>query len=125
MDANKDGANIFIGDFPRHRGGGGGGDMLEPRVAKLEADVEHIKINMSEVRADVREIKASASDTQRDVAVILQKLVDIDSSLTKRPTADAMESKFNGMKLWFISILLLSIAMPVITLLVNLYMKKS
>ncbi len=38
-------------------GGGGGGFMLEARVAKLESDVEHIKFTMQEIKDDVRELR--------------------------------------------------------------------
>ncbi|WP_350307548.1 hypothetical protein [Photorhabdus viridis] len=44
-------------------GGGGGDDMLEARVARLESDVEHIKKSIDEVKADVREMK---KDTRTD-----------------------------------------------------------
>ncbi|HAD5968382.1 TPA: hypothetical protein G8O67_003472 [Salmonella enterica] len=37
--------------------GGGGGFMLEVRVAKLESDVEHIKFTMQEIKDDVRELR--------------------------------------------------------------------
>lgn len=107
-----------------HGGGNGGGNMLEARVARLESDVEHIKTNQTEARADIRDIKQISSDTNRDVAVILQKMVDMDSSIGKRPTSDSIDAKFSGLKVWFVSILLLSIAMPIITILANLYMRK-
>jgi len=47
---------------PKHgNGNGGGGSMLEIRVAKLEADVENIKINLAEARADIRELTSHTS----------------------------------------------------------------
>ncbi|WP_313471252.1 hypothetical protein [Atlantibacter hermannii] len=99
-------------------GGSGGGDgMIEARVAKLEADVENIKTNLAETRADVRELTKNYASIKTDVSVLLQKTTEIDSALAKRPTADAM-------KVWFLTILLFSVAMPIITLLINLYLKK-
>lgn len=91
--------------------------MLEARVAKLEADVENIKINLSEAKVDIRELTKNSSSIRTDVSVILQKMTEIDTALAKRPTADSM-------KVWFLMILLFSVAMPVITLLINLYLKK-
>jgi len=98
-------------------GNGGGDDMLEIRVAKLEADVENIKVNLAEAREDIRELTKTTSATKTDVSVLLQKTTEIDAALAKRPTADSM-------KVWFLTLLLFSVAMPVITLLINLYLKK-
>lgn len=107
-----------------NRGGGGGEDMLEARVAKLEADVENIKTNLSEARLDIRDMKNTTSDTSRDVGIILQKLVDFDEKLSKKPNLDQIDTKIANIKWWFLTVLLFSIAMPVITLLINLYLKK-
>jgi tetrahydromethanopterin S-methyltransferase subunit F len=41
-------------------GGNGGGNSMESRVAKLEADVEHIKNSLKDIKDDVREIKRDA-----------------------------------------------------------------
>lgn len=107
---------------PHHNEGSDGGDdggdgMLETRVAKLEADVENIKTNLLDVRSDVKNLSVTANSTKTDVSVLLQKMTEIDTALAKRPTADSM-------KVWFLMILLFSVAMPVITLLINLYLKK-
>lgn len=109
--------------------GGGGGDdggdgMLEPRVAKLEADVENIKINLLEARTDIRELTKNSSSTKTDVSTILQKLVDIDEKLSNKAGKDFVDVKVGGLKIWMLGILLLSIAMPVISFLLNLYLKK-
>ncbi|WNT08953.1 hypothetical protein [Citrobacter freundii] len=104
--------------------GGGGGNMLEARVAKLEADVENIKTNLSEARLDIRGLVSTSSATKTDVSTILQKLVDIDEKITGKAGKDFVNSQVSALKVWMLGILLLSIAMPVITLLINLYMKK-
>lgn len=100
-------------------GGGndGGGGMFEARVAKLEADVDNIKTNFAETREDIRELTKNYASLKADTSVLLQKATEIDAALAKRPTADSM-------KVWFLTILLFSVAMPVITLLINLYLKK-
>ncbi|MGJ5822098.1 hypothetical protein ACSBQS_05600 [Serratia sp. H402Y] len=60
------GSNLV--DFPSHRiseqlhyshgsDGGGGNDMLEARVAKLESDVEYIKRDISEIKTDIKELR--------------------------------------------------------------------
>ncbi|WP_259280246.1 hypothetical protein [Enterobacter roggenkampii] len=105
-------------------GNGGGGSMLEARVAKLEADVENIKTNLSEARVDIRELTKNSSSTKTDVSTILQKLVDIDEKLSNKAGKDFVDVKVGGLKIWMLGILLLSIAMPVITFLLNLYLKK-
>lgn len=106
--------------------------MLETRVAKLEADVSNIRENLSEARADIRELKVDTAATKRDVAVILQKLIDIDSNLSRKPSEEAVDtkiasvqSKVDGTKIWFLSILLLSVAMPIIMFLLNIYLQKT
>ncbi|HIA5714224.1 TPA: hypothetical protein ACWQQG_000986 [Yersinia enterocolitica] len=108
-----------------HDGGNGGGnDMIEARVAKLEADVENIKINLSEARSDIRDLKITAAETGKDVGIILQKLVDIDEKVSNKAGKDFVNSKTGEIKVWMLGILLLSIAMPVIMFLLNLYLKK-
>ncbi|MDE9570980.1 hypothetical protein [Xenorhabdus bovienii] len=90
-------------------------------------------------------VEKKANDT--DVALILQKMGDIsssvekkanseqvaelDSKVSKRPTEEQvelkiskMDKKIDGLKVWFLTLLLFSIAMPVITFLLNLYMRK-
>lgn len=79
--------NIYFGDFPKHGGGSGGGEMIEVRVAKLESNVEDIKTNLSEARVDIRDLRNTSSGTSRDVAVILQKQLDIDEKLSKNPVS--------------------------------------
>ncbi|WP_255986258.1 MULTISPECIES: hypothetical protein [Klebsiella pneumoniae complex] len=94
-----------------HGGGGDGGDgMLEVRVAKLEANVEDIKANIAEVRADVRDLRNSSAETRRDVAVILQKQVDIDEKLSKKPSIsemnNAISSAVNKQIIWTVATML-------------------
>lgn len=111
-------------DLSNTDGGGGGGDMLEVRVAKLEADVENIKVNLSEARADIRELTSNSASTRTDVSTILQKLVDIDEKISNKAGKDFVDAKVGDLKVWMLGILLLSIAMPVIMFLLNLYLKK-
>lgn len=106
-------------------GNGGGDNMLEARVAKLEADVENIKTNLMETRADIRDLTKNSASTKTDVSTILQKLVDIDEKLSNKAGKDFVDVKVGGLKIWMLGILLLSIAMPVISFLLNLYFKKS
>ncbi len=76
------------------------------RVAKLEANVEDIKANLAEARADIRELRKTSADTSRDVAVILQKQIDIDEKLSKKPSISEMNSSIisavNKQILWTI-----------------------
>lgn len=89
-------------------GDDGGNNMLEVRVAKLEADVENIKINLAEARSDIRELTKTASDTRVDVSVILQKLIDIDKDISKKSSSSEMSSAIaaasNKQIIWTISI---------------------
>lgn len=105
-------------------GDDGGGGMFEARVAKLEADVENIKINLAEARTDIRELTKNSASMRTDVSTILQKLVDIDDKISNKAGKDFVETKVGDLKVWMLGILLLSIAMPVIMFLLNLYLKK-
>ncbi|WP_448511642.1 hypothetical protein [Photorhabdus laumondii] len=75
-------------------GDGGGGDMLEARVARLESDVEHIKASMSDMKADLKSVTGDVSSMKTDAAVIMQKLDGISSVLSKVPTDDKLNVKF-------------------------------
>lgn len=37
--------------------GGNGGDGLEPRLAKVEATIEHVQSDISEIKKDIRETR--------------------------------------------------------------------
>lgn len=81
--------------------------MLEARVAKLESDVENIKTNLAEARGDISILRESSASTSRDVAVILQKMVDVDDKLSKKPSKNDVEvmlvSTTNKLILWLIA----------------------
>ncbi|MCE1478224.1 hypothetical protein L8P40_03965 [Enterobacter kobei] len=110
--------------FEHDGGNGGGGNMLEARVAKLEADVENIKVNLSEARMDIRELTKSSASIKTDISTALQKLKDIDEKLSTKASKDFVDSKAGDIKVWMLGLLLLSIAMPIIMFLLNLYLKK-
>ncbi|AFM60259.1 TPA: hypothetical protein N5N95_000723 [Enterobacter bugandensis] len=110
--------------FEHDGGNGGGGNMLEARVAKLEADVENIKVNLSEARMDIRELTKSSASIKTDISTVLQKLKDIDEKLSTKASKDFVDSKAGDIKVWMLGLLLLSIAMPIIMFLLNLYLKK-
>ncbi|ENT5010334.1 hypothetical protein ACOSU5_000127 [Salmonella enterica subsp. enterica serovar Newport] len=87
-------------------GGAGSNNMLEARVARLEADVENIKTNLSEARSDISRLRDISADTSRDVAVVLQKIVDVDEKLSKKPSKSEVQtlisSAVNKQILWTI-----------------------
>ncbi|WP_246856847.1 hypothetical protein [Brenneria corticis] len=101
------------GPLQSDSGGGGGDDMLEARVAKLEANVEDIKTNLAEARVDIRDLRKTSAEAARDVAVILQKQVDMDEKLSKKPSTSemttAITSAINRQIVWMI-VTVLSIA---------------
>jgi len=123
-NGNRNAAAEIVRDEHHGGGNGGGGNMLEARVARLEANVENIKVNLSEARADIRELTRNSSSTKSDASTILQKLVDIDEKLSNKAGKDFVDVKVGGLKIWMLGILLLSISMPVISFLLNLYLKK-
>lgn len=83
-------------DKQQHGSGNGGGDDMLVRIAKLEANVEDIKANLAEARADIRDLRKTSADTSRDVAVILQKQVDVDEKLSKKPSVSEMNTSITS-----------------------------
>lgn len=67
-----------------------GGDNMERRIAVLEADVDNIKNSVSDLKIDQRKAASDISDIKKDVAVMLQKLVDIDDKISKKPSTSEM-----------------------------------
>lgn len=67
--ATEPGSNIIAGRFGDGGLKGGGGDdtfdPMEPRVAKLEADIEHVKTTLTDIKQDVREMRADAKSDFR------------------------------------------------------------
>lgn len=53
-----------------HYGGGGGGDMLEARVGRLEADVSELKTDMKAVRVDIAYIKGKLDTMPTTIQLI-------------------------------------------------------
>lgn len=51
-------------------GNGGGSDMIEVRVAKLETDVEYIKRDISEIKNDVKSIDSRLSAIENGIKSI-------------------------------------------------------
>lgn len=85
-----------------------GGDNMEKRIAVLEAEVSHIKSDVAEMKVDVKKASTDTANIQKDVAVMLQKIVDIDTALSKKPsTSDmtaAIASAANKQIVWTIGI---------------------
>lgn len=48
--------------------GGGGGDMLDARVAKLESDVGYIKRDISETKLDIKSIDSRLSNIEAGIS---------------------------------------------------------
>lgn len=79
--------NLSYGD-----GDGGGGSMLEARVAKLESDVSYIRRDVDELKTDVKSI-------DRNMVTVLERLDAIKESLANKPSADAVDRKITDAKL--------------------------
>lgn len=78
---------------PSHGDGdGGGGNMLEARVAKLESDVSYIRRDVDELKADVKSI-------DRNMITVLERLEGIKESLAKKPSTDTVDRKISEAKL--------------------------
>lgn len=75
-------------------GGGTGGGGVEPRVARLEADVSGIKTNVSDIRADVRNIINLAIG-----ACVLVVGMIVSSYLLLDGSVDAVQKTVNEIRL--------------------------
>lgn len=76
-----------------NEGSGGGGDnMLEARVAKLEVDVSYIRRDVDELRNDVKSIN-------QNMIVALERLENIKENLNKKPSTDTVDKKITDAKL--------------------------
>lgn len=86
----------------------GGGDNMETRLSVLEAEVSHIKTDVADIKSDLKKVQTETSNLSRDVAVILQKVVDIDSNISKKPSSSemtaAIASATNKQIIWTIGI---------------------
>ncbi|MET4888094.1 hypothetical protein [Morganella morganii] len=131
-------------DEIRSGGGGDGGGNMESRVSKLEADVGDIKTSMALLIQKVDTLAGSISDIKDTVSklptsevihgkfsLVESKLTDLNEKVSKKASEDQVkleaskiDTKIGGIKIWFLTILLFSIASPIIMLLINLYIKK-
>jgi hypothetical protein len=61
---------IRMEEMERHMGSGppAGGDGMEPRVAKLEASVEHIQTDVADIKLDGRAVIAKLDDIKDSIA---------------------------------------------------------
>ncbi|BDC85263.1 hypothetical protein NUITMVA2_06200 [Aeromonas caviae] len=91
-------------DFGGPGGSGGGGDMLEPRVARLESDVDYIKRDIGELKetaksinATLQDIRVSLEGVKTNQQTALDKLSKLDE---KFATKVDLEARFNKMYLW-------------------------
>jgi len=73
-------------------GNGGGGDMLEPRIARLESDVSYIRRDIDDLKSDVKSVS-------QNMITVLERLDTIKESLNKKPSTDAVDKKISEAKL--------------------------
>lgn len=99
----KDYGVTSLADYPKYTWHGGGGDggasMIEVRVAKLEADVEHIKTDVSELKLTMLKVEGTVGSIDKNLAVLIEKFTGLQESVDKKPSSDAMDKKISDAKL--------------------------
>ncbi len=98
---------------------------MERRIAVLETQVAHIQSDVAEIKSDQKIIISGMSELKTDVKLLIQQHADISEKLTNKASKDNVDTKVSELKVWMLLLLLLSIAMPIISFLLNLYLKKS
>ena len=100
-NAVKSRLKLVTPDFPidktsdtleSYGGDGGGGYMLEARVAKLESDVSYIRRDVDELRVDVKTIS-------QNMSIAIERLDNIRTALDKKPSTDTVDKKITDAKL--------------------------
>ena len=87
---------VNLGNGPE----GGGGDGMEPRIARLEADMDHVKRRLDEVVGRVSSLNDKVSALGIDVAVIKEKLTHLPSKTYAIVTSVAMVGAVAGLILF-------------------------
>lgn len=76
-----------------------GGDNMDKRLAVLEAEVAHIKTDVSDTKRSVSSIETTVNTVDKNLAVIMVKLDNITEALSKKPSSDAVDKKISEAKL--------------------------
>ncbi|PHM60616.1 hypothetical protein Xsto_03815 [Xenorhabdus stockiae] len=102
--------------------------LILQKMDNISSSVES-KANTADVALVLQKMDSLSSTVEskannNDVALILQRMSDMSSSIEKKSSSEQVDAKIGVLKIWFLTLLLFSIAMPVIMFLLNLYMKK-
>lgn len=65
---------------------------MEKRVAVVETEVAYIKSGVAELQIASKELSVNMADSRKDIAVILQKMVDVERYLSKKPDSNEMSA---------------------------------
>lgn len=76
-------------------GGTGGGDVLEPRVAKLESDVENIKTNVAEIKTSLGKVVSDVGDIKVSLAEIKARQETFATKEALQEVKTAVQSSAN------------------------------
>ncbi len=94
-------ANIL--QFPLEQivsGGDGGGDNMEPRIAKLEADVSYIKSRLDEATSNIRSTGDKVAALNTDFAVLTERAKHFATKSYSVVTAVAIVAALSGLILF-------------------------
>lgn len=89
------------------------GDEMSERIAKIETSIEHLVASINAMDAKLTAIGNTTSDIKAGNAAIIEKFVEYEKKLDKKPSKDEVDSKITGQAnkqiIWSITSLLVII----------------
>ena len=76
-------------------------DLVETRIARLEADVANIRTDVTELKSDMREVKKDVSDLKVKVSDLAGEMKTMFATLDAKIDRVALQTR-----LWFLVVLL-------------------
>lgn len=90
-------------DFGGPSGPGGGGGMLEARVARLEVDVEYIKRDVAEIKTSLGKVVSDVGDIKVSLAEVKARQEAFSTQEQLQRVKTDLEKQMHGQTRWLIA----------------------